>query len=680
MRLENYSVASFDDGGVLADDTPVAEASPAAEPAPSAPSTLLSEMAQQPPLIRQVPPPAPPVADAAPSPAPPPLVKPLADAATAAPTPAAAPPTWQGMTLAGAAPAVPGLGPGIDAATFARIEAAGHSDSGAHGSGGGGFGFGFGGFGGGGDSETWDYTFEGMDGAPDTTVSVTYQGDSPVSSQTTTSFGGGDTSVSEVPQEVITLPASAPPPDFSADLPAGIDSSAAAAPTPTAPPATTGTGIAPAPVAPGATGGNAPSTATDGAAPSSSTGTTAAAGPATAAAAAPPASTQDPYVLGQNSNGQDIRAVGSYQPQGPIRVVSDAPTLRAGDPSIGADATGATPMRDDAGTLLYRIDGGKDDGVIRQLLPPATAAGTPPELPVEHLDPVVITGHRDPNASVADTTPDAPDQASGAALALGAVSLAGASAGGNGALARLAPVARAVLTAELEFGPPQLKAIALGSLAAGAALAAWQARNGNAGRDMLTPEEQAAANQPLINVPPPAEPSGVPPLAAPTPGDDAATTLPGTPIDGPQLPPIEHLPIADPVTLDDTILTRDGRDAKELGDNLTAAGQPKPGVGYQPHHKVPVAAGGPEMAALREKLAALGIDINDAANGVWLPGPASDPNAPEAYHPRLNNGEYNAAVIDAFRDVTTAADARLTLDRIGNSLQQGDFPGVRPRP
>lgn len=86
------------------------------------------------------------------------------------------------------------------------------------------------------------------------------------------------------------------------------------------------------------------------------------------------------------------------------------------------------------------------------------------------------------------------------------------------------------------------------------------------------------------------------------------------------------------------------------------------------------------MDAIREKLKNLGIDINDAANGVWLPGPNANADAPEAYHPRLNNRVYNNAVAEALERVTTKDAAISALDRIARKLKEGDYPGVRPRP
>jgi A nuclease family of the HNH/ENDO VII superfamily with conserved AHH len=96
---------------------------------------------------------------------------------------------------------------------------------------------------------------------------------------------------------------------------------------------------------------------------------------------------------------------------------------------------------------------------------------------------------------------------------------------------------------------------------------------------------------------------------------------------------------------------------------------------------VPSKAGGPAMQAIRDKLAVLELDLNDAANGVWLPGPRSTeaPGEP-AYHPRLTNDKYNEAMIKLLNPVATKQEAIRVLAEIATMLQSREFPGVRPRP
>lgn len=95
---------------------------------------------------------------------------------------------------------------------------------------------------------------------------------------------------------------------------------------------------------------------------------------------------------------------------------------------------------------------------------------------------------------------------------------------------------------------------------------------------------------------------------------------------------------------------------------------------------IPSTAGGADMDRVRAELQRLGLDLNDAANGVWLPGWRSAEGSPGAYHQALNNDVYNRAIRSLFRDVTTLDEARAVLADIKGQLKDGSFPGVRPRP
>jgi hypothetical protein len=127
---------------------------------------------------------------------------------------------------------------------------------------------------------------------------------------------------------------------------------------------------------------------------------------------------------------------------------------------------------------------------------------------------------------------------------------------------------------------------------------------------------------------------------------------------------------------DDVIVAQD---SKFLGDNLRTSGRRSPGEGYGAHHIAPSRAGDERMDELRARLDDLKLDLNDAANGVWLPGSNAAEDATGAYHPSLNNKQYNTAIIDAFKDVTTRDQAIDVLKRIAEKLLEGKFPGVRPR-
>jgi hypothetical protein len=102
-------------------------------------------------------------------------------------------------------------------------------------------------------------------------------------------------------------------------------------------------------------------------------------------------------------------------------------------------------------------------------------------------------------------------------------------------------------------------------------------------------------------------------------------------------------------------------------------------TGFDAHHIFKLNGGSLEMQQIRAHLKQLGLDLNDLANGVLLPGAKSDQNVIGAYHPRLDNDLYNITVVDALQGVTSADEARDILKRIGNQLRANDYPGIRPR-
>lgn len=503
MRLENHH-ARFDHGDEGLDhafsDTAVAEHPPAPPQAPAAeaPSQWLNEQAQR-------------------------------------------PNAWQGLTLPGSG--APSPMPGVDAETFARIEAMGSRDNSAGGGRGSSFGgFGFGGPGGlGGDTETWEYSYTGVDGAPDVNITVTYQGGQPIDSQVTRSFGESSaSSVTPITQEFIGLPSSASGlGDLTADLPS--------------PPAWT-----PDPGTADSGGGTASFTSTAWAGAGGTAGgmatnsTTAGAGTAAPAGVgdAAPASASiypDRYL--------SVSGAGSKAPAGgydALRLARDLPLLPDEyTPRVaGGNAGTGLPHRDEAGDVFYRTFDAK--GVEVGWVSAPTEA-------VQQLQAVTITGRRDPNGVFEGDGVEEPPPAFTVPSGLPG-------------LARLAPVARAVIAAEIAYGPPQLKAVATASLGIAAALAARQAGQGGLQRDMLTPEEQAEAGRPMINVPAPP----TPPLEGLVPPPvDEVHVLPGAPADQPQLPTIETFPIEhqDPWA---GIFTKDGnadnnRDRARVGHALNPA-------------------------------------------------------------------------------------------------------------
>jgi A nuclease family of the HNH/ENDO VII superfamily with conserved AHH len=213
---------------------------------------------------------------------------------------------------------------------------------------------------------------------------------------------------------------------------------------------------------------------------------------------------------------------------------------------------------------------------------------------------------------------------------------------------------------------------------------AQQLANGwNSQREMLTPEEVQRLTAPTTLPMQPPGNTSPPPLPA-----DTNNPQPGTPgyvAAPPAGPSVETLPAAPPVTANDLIIEQ--RNSQILGDNLRAAGVHPPDApnggdtNYEAHHIVPSRAGGSDMDVIRDRLVnEWKIDLNSAANGVWLPGPNAPVDAPEAYHRTLNNRDYNEAVISELSQATSRDDAIRILADIAHRLRERDFPGATGRP
>jgi hypothetical protein len=95
--------------------------------------------------------------------------------------------------------------------------------------------------------------------------------------------------------------------------------------------------------------------------------------------------------------------------------------------------------------------------------------------------------------------------------------------------------------------------------------------------------------------------------------------------------------------------------------------------GTTAHHMVPFSAGtspaagaaARQAAAARRHLERIGVDVNSAANGVFLP---------RGYHRVLHTNRYYAEVANRVRVARTPAEAAQILDRIRRELLAGKFP------
>jgi hypothetical protein len=113
--------------------------------------------------------------------------------------------------------------------------------------------------------------------------------------------------------------------------------------------------------------------------------------------------------------------------------------------------------------------------------------------------------------------------------------------------------------------------------------------------------------------------------------------------------------------------------AAQLAENMVAKGITRPAE-TAAHHVV--ASGAKSMAKARNYLVkVLGVDINEAANGVFLPKnlAAANPGG-AAVHSTVHTAEYYEKVSELILNTKTAAGARRVLRSIGQQLLDGRFP------
>jgi hypothetical protein len=93
--------------------------------------------------------------------------------------------------------------------------------------------------------------------------------------------------------------------------------------------------------------------------------------------------------------------------------------------------------------------------------------------------------------------------------------------------------------------------------------------------------------------------------------------------------------------------------SQTLGSNLRAKDE-QPNPGDHAHHIVPEGSQGTDLPAARDKLEKLEIRINDAENGVWLPGNVNQ---------KLNNSLYNDMISRAILEAPNDKEAVLEVLR-----------------
>ena len=109
--------------------------------------------------------------------------------------------------------------------------------------------------------------------------------------------------------------------------------------------------------------------------------------------------------------------------------------------------------------------------------------------------------------------------------------------------------------------------------------------------------------------------------------------------------------------------------SKALRQNLIEAGVDVPSYPNAAHHIV--AGSSPKAEEARAILQKFGIDINDAANGVFLP--TAKDAAESAYHPGLHTDKYYRMVTEMLSQVTSKEDVLDILSDIAEQLANGTF-------
>ena len=109
--------------------------------------------------------------------------------------------------------------------------------------------------------------------------------------------------------------------------------------------------------------------------------------------------------------------------------------------------------------------------------------------------------------------------------------------------------------------------------------------------------------------------------------------------------------------------------SKVLRQNLIEAGVEVPDYPNAAHHIV--AGSSPKAAEARAILQKYGIDINDAANGTFLP--TIKDAAAGAYHPSLHTNAYYDKINKLLSEATCKEDVLDILEFIGDELNNGTF-------
>jgi uncharacterized protein RhaS with RHS repeats len=115
-------------------------------------------------------------------------------------------------------------------------------------------------------------------------------------------------------------------------------------------------------------------------------------------------------------------------------------------------------------------------------------------------------------------------------------------------------------------------------------------------------------------------------------------------------------------------------DAKALRANTVAAGKVEPNFKNSAHHIIMSNSTDSRMVALQNKMKTLGIDINTAENGIFLPSNSkvqlpSGNTLPN--HEIIHTNAYKQKVFDLLKSINNSGDLLNELNKINSEIAGG---------
>ena len=145
-------------------------------------------------------------------------------------------------------------------------------------------------------------------------------------------------------------------------------------------------------------------------------------------------------------------------------------------------------------------------------------------------------------------------------------------------------------------------------------------------------------------------------------------------IDGPANPPTAYQTQFDSITnINDTRNQTLGQagDGTTLGNNMDAVGVTRP-PNSDAHHIIAGNSTNTAAVRARQLLDEAGVDVNEAANGVYLPTNRHFPDEVAPNHKRVHTNRYYEAIVDRLNDIDPG-DRREEIRKIANELANNLF-------